>query len=75
MQTPMIWEVYSTFFDSSVKKGATYVKLMRASFNLAGPIEHNGIRYADKSDRRQEQRLVYREYQLDLDDYLIEQYP
>jgi hypothetical protein len=52
MQQPQIWGVYSSLFDTSVTPGTNYVKFMRAIFNLAGPLEYNGIRYSDKADRR-----------------------
>jgi hypothetical protein len=47
---------------------------MRATFSLGGPLDYNGVRYADKSDRRQEQRAIYRDYQLDFNSYILENF-
>jgi predicted RND superfamily exporter protein len=54
IEKPQIWNTYSALFDTSVKKGSSYVKFMRTNYNMAGPLEVNGVRYADKSDRREE---------------------
>lgn len=56
-------------------KGADYVQFMRATFNLAGPLDVNGIRYSDKSDRREEQKLFYKTYQHDFDAWVLNNYP
>ena len=59
IESPQIWTAYSALFDTSVKVGAKYVKFMRTNFNLAGPLDVNGVRYSDKSDRREEQKEFY----------------
>ena len=70
-----IWSVYSTLFDKSVAEGTEKVQFMRTTFNLAGPLDVNGIRYSDKSDRREEQKLFYKTYQHDYDAWIQKNYP
>ena len=43
---------------------------MRTNYNMAGPLDVNGIRYADKSDRREEQKEFYKEYQYEVDAWI-----
>ena len=51
IEQPQIWNTYSALFDTSVNSDSSYVKFMRTNFNMAGPLEVNGERYTDKSDR------------------------
>jgi protein dispatched 1 len=75
IEKPQIWNTYSALFDTSVKKGSSYVKFMRTNYNLAGPLEVNGVRFADKSDRREEQKEFYKEYQFEVNEWIEGTFP
>jgi len=49
------WEYMSAFYDSNVNLTNTNVSFIRSFFTLGGPLEINGTRFTDRTDRPIEQ--------------------
>lgn len=45
------WEAMSAFYDSNVKIDNLNVTYIRSFFTLGGPLDVNGTRFTDKTDR------------------------
>jgi hypothetical protein len=74
VKTPYIWNTFKQFYDSEVSLKNLRVNYMRNFVNLGAPIEIEGVRYNDKTDRLEEQTEYVSTFLLDLEAKFIESF-